>query len=502
MTSEHCDAVVIGSGFGGAATAHALAAAGVSVLLLERGGRVKRDDLDWDQYEILVKQRYRGDSPLLVKQYRDRGFKRMHEAETVGGMSIFYGGASLRLRPNDFARWPIGYADLEPYYTRTEELLEVHGDAGQDPFEPPRSADYPLRSIGLTRPAQRISEAAAKVGYTPFRIPLAINFRRHDKPLCIKCITCDGFPCKIEAKNDVATTLLRSAQERGLRITPGVTVARLVEENGRITAVECIEKSTGKRYTVSPRLVVLSAGALHSPAILLRSGLERFEQHRFIGRFLMRHGNAVVSGLFPFRTNPEQIFHKQLCFTDFYEDLRARLGSAAGVIQDVYTPRPEVIGHFAPPGLRWLASLASPNLQNLLCIAEDDPQFDNAVGLAPERDAHGLELVRVTHRYTRDDRVRRGHLVARAKEVLRAAGSLASYVRLIPSFSHAVGTVRFGRTADASVLDENCRFRGVDNLFVLDGSFMPTSGGVNPSLTIAANALRVSDHILAHFDWS
>ena len=501
MKSEHCDAVVIGSGFGGAATAHALAAAGADVLLLERGGRVKRDDLDWDQWEILVKQRYRGDAPLLVKQYRDRNYRPLHEAETVGGMSIFYGGASLRLRPNDFAQWPISYADLEPYYARAEELLEVHGDAEQDPFEPPRSAAYPFRSIGLTHPAQRIHGAAAKLGYAPFRVPLAINFRRHERPLCIKCITCDGFPCKLEAKNDVATILLQTARERAPRVMPGVAVARLVEKSGRIAAVDCVEKSTGKRFTVAPRLAVLSAGALHSPAVLLRSGLEGYEHCRFIGRFLMRHANAVVSGLFPFKTNPEQIFHKQLCFTDFYEDLRARLGTATGVIQDVYTPRPEVIGHFAPRGLRWLARLASPNLQNLLCVAEDDPQLENRVELAPETDPHGMELVRVTHRYTREDRERRRHLVVRARKILRAAGSLAAYVRLIPSFSHAVGTVRFGRSPGESVLDENCRFRGVDNLFVVDGSFMPTSGGVNPSLTIAANALRVSDHILANHEW-
>ena len=479
--------------------AHALSAAGIKTLLLERGGWARRDDLDWDQWNILVEQSYRSESPLLVKQYRDRQHRKTYSNEVVGGGSVFYGAASLRLRENDFAGWPITYADLESYYTRAEAQLGVHGQAGRDRCEAPRSEDYPFASIELTRPAQRIYEAARKLGYQPFKIPLAINFRNQERPLCIRCITCDGFPCKIEAKNDLATTLLREAQDFGLQIMPGIIAGRLVEEKGRIAAVECIDKSTRKTFSLSSKLVILSAGTLHSPAILLRSNLEGYEHHKLIGRFLMRHCNSVVSGFFPFRTNPEQIFHKQLCFTDFYEDRREEFGTAVGVIQDVYTPSAEVIGHFAPRGLRWLAALAAPFLQNLLCIAEDDPQFDNAVGLAAEKDAYGLELVKLTHRYTENDCERRDYLIDKAKKVLKAGGGLTSYVRMIPSFSHAVGTLRFGRSPQESVLDENCRFWGVDNLFVLDGSFLPTSGGVNPSLTIAANAFRVSDHIIEHF---
>lgn len=496
---EQYDAVIVGSGFGGAAAAYSLVEAGWKTLLIERGGQVQRDKLDWDPREILIRPRYRSRSPLLVKQYGARQFSRVYPNEVVGGLSVFYGGASLRLRQADMARWPISYAELEPHYGRAEQLLGVHGQAGQDPHEPPRSSDYPAGPIALTEPARRIHAAARKLGLRPFPIPLAINFSSHARPLCIQCSTCDGFPCRIEAKNDVAVTLLAQAQEKGLEIAAGTIVRRLIEEKGRIIAVECMDRESRQERSFAGRVVVLAAGALHSPAILLRSRLEGFAQHRRIGRFLMRHCNAVASYVFPFRTNPEQVFHKQLCFTDFYEEMRERLGTAVGVIQDIYTPTAEVLRHAAPRGFKTAAGLLGGFIQNLLCIAEDDPQEENRVWLADERDDYGMELVAVEHRYSRDDRARRDFLVARAGEVLRRAGGLIPYTYEIDTFSHAVGTLRCGTSAAESVLDADCRFWGIENLFVLDGSVIPASGGVNPSLTIAANALRVADRITAQY---
>ncbi len=493
MKSAPYDAVVIGSGFGGAAAAHSLAAAGRKTLVLERGDWARRDDLDWNQREILLKLRYRSDAPVLVKQYGDRKYKPFYPNATVGGMSVFYGGASLRLRPADFARWPLSYDDVEPYYNKSEQLLGVHGVAGEDPCEPPRSQDYPFGPIQFSAPAQRLWDGAQKVGYRPFRIPLAINFSNADRPLCIRCITCDGFPCKIEAKNDLSATLLKEGQENGLDIMPGIVVKKLVERNGCIVTAECVDKNSGRSFTVEGSLFVVAAGALHSPALLLRSGLD----NSCVGRYLMRHCNAVVSVIFPCRTNPGQVFHKQLCFSDFYEDMRQELGTAVGVIQDIYTPAPEVIRHHAPWGFKRLAGMLSGCMQNLLCIAEDDPQYDNRVELADERDAFGLPLTQVTHAYSAADYRRLDHLKKRARRVLRAAGGLIPCTYRIDSFSHAVGSVRCGGDPQTSALDPECRFWGVDNLYVLDGSALPTSGGVNPSLTIAANAFRVADRIIA-----
>ncbi len=465
--------------------------------MLERGGWAKRDNWDWNQRKILLEQRYKSASPLLAKQYNDREFEPIYPNEAVGGMSVFYGGASLRLRENDFGKWPIKYEDLENYYCKSERLLGVHGQSGEDVCEPRRSQDYPFRSVELAPPAQRIRAAAHKVGYRPGKIPLAINFGNGARPVCIRCNTCDGFPCKIEAKNDLTTTILQEAQGFGLEIMAGAIATRVVEKNGRINSVECIDKESRRPFALSAGIVLLCAGALHSPAILLRSKLEGGSNREFVGRFLMRHCNAVVGFVFPRKTNPQNTFHKQLCFTEFYEDMRDKFGTATGIIQDIYTPAPEVVGHFAPRGLKKVAGVVARHMQNLLCIAEDDPQFGNGVNLAKEKDPYGVEIIRITHKYTSNDRERLNYLKARARKVLRAAGGAIPYTYAINSFSHAVGTLRFGCSPGQSVLDENCRLWGVDNLFVLDGSFMPTSGGVNPSLTIAANAFRVSDHIIS-----
>jgi choline dehydrogenase-like flavoprotein len=496
MNAASYDAVVIGSGFGGACAAHALTSAGQRTLLLERGGWPCRDERDWDQRSILIDKRYQGESPLLIRQYDSRTFKPLYPNETVGGMSVFYGGASLRLRESDFARWPFGYAALEPYYTRAEQLLGVHGQAGQDPFEPPRSAPYPFAPPALTPPAQRIAQAARSLGHRAFPIPLALNFSDPARPRCILCNTCDGFPCRIEAKNDLAITLLQQAQAQGLRILAGAIAARLVRRQGRITSVEGIDKTTRQPFSFAARLFVLAGGAIHSPALLLRSGLGS----PLVGRCLMRHCNGVVAGIFPFATNPAQVLHKQLCLTDFYEDHRAQHCAATGIIQDIYTPAPQVIRHFAPFGLKRIAGLVAGHMQNLLCIAEDEPLPENQVTLSVQRDIFGVELVQVQHRYTRADYARRDYLAARARKVLRSAGALLFKTYRVDSFSHAVGSVRFGTSPETSALDPHCRLWETENLFVVDGSFMPTSGGVNPSLTIAANALRVGEYLTKNFD--
>ena len=490
------DIVIIGTGFGGSACAYALANAGLKVLLLERGEWARRDADDWDPRSILIEKNYQGPSPLRVKQYVDADFCDVPENEVVGGMSVFYGGASLRLRERDFDAWPISYSDLAPYYDQVEELLEVHGMMGVDPFEPPRKGEYSCAPIELTSPAQRILRAGQALGHRPFRIPLALNFSNTERTVCIRCLTCDGFPCQIEAKNDLTMTLLKKAQEASAEIVAGVQVVRVVHTRGKVHSIVCIDRRTKETFEVPASIAIVAAGALQSPAILLRSELDQFPHGDLIGRFLMRHCNAVVAGIFPFRTNPDGVFHKQLCFSDFYEDFRDQDGMAVGVIQDIYTPSPDVLKSHAPFGLKNAAAFSAGWLQNLLCVAEDEPQYDNCVTLAEQRDVYGVERVQVAHTYTDRDCGRRDYLVGKAKEILRKAGALFFHTYVVDSFSHGVGSVRMGHDEEASILTANCQFGGLDNLFVVDGSVFPVSGGVNPSLTIAANALRVADSIV------
>ncbi len=492
------DVVVIGSGLGGALAGHRLTEAGARVLVLERGRWPHRDEGDWDPQAILTDLRYRGPVSLSVRQRGDRQFRPLPMNETVGGMSAFYGGASLRLRPADFARWPFDYDDLEPFYDRAERLLGVHGRAGADPSEPPRSGAYPFAPIPYSAPAERIRGAGESLGLRPFPIPLAINFSGSGGPRCVRCNTCDGFPCAIEAKNDAAG-ILRHAERQGLTVRPGVVVRTLEIAGGRVARAHCGDQESGEAFSIEAPLFVLAAGALGSPAVLLRSGLAARDGSGPlpIGRFLMRHCNAVVAGFFPFRTNPEAVFHKQVCFTDFYEDRRTRDGLAVGIIQDIYTPDVGVVRRAAGRlAGAFLAEALVHRLQNLLCVAEDAPDPDNRVFLADETDPFGLPRTQVEHRYRNADEERLRLLVRKARKILRAAGALATHVWPISSFSHAVGTLRMGERADEAPLDPAGRVRGLDNLFVTDGSAFPASGGVNPSLTIAAGALRVAEGIV------
>lgn len=498
MHNQLFDVAVIGSGFGGATAAYALSNAGLKTILIERGSWAARDQRDWDAKEILVDKRYKSNSPLLVKQYQ-RQPEFDYPNEVVGGMSIFYGGAAIRLRQTDFTEWPIVYSDLEEYYKKAESLYEVHGIPNCDPFEPPRSSDFEFATPELTKPAHRIYLAAKKLGYRPFPLPLAINYHNQSRPICSNCFTCDGFPCKTEAKNDTTTTALKKSSPSHLKIYTGLIANKLLSKDNIITGLECIKQETKEKFNISAKLFVISAGAIQSPALLLRSDIQKYDQSNSLGRYLMRHCNGIVGAVFPYKINPENTNHKQVGITHFYEDMREISGKAVGIIQDMCMPPREAVKHFAPKGLGQISSLLSSYIQSLICIAEDTPQFENKVSLNTKIDTFGIPLININHSYSKDDYQRRNYLMKQAKIILRNAGSLVRQAKEIDSFSHAVGTVRFGNSPNTSVLDKTCRANGIKNLFVLDGSFMPTSGGVNPSLTIAANSLRVSDYIIDHY---
>jgi choline dehydrogenase-like flavoprotein len=489
--SRHYDAVVVGSGFGGATTAYKLARAGARTLLIERGGWVERDDADWDAGQILLRKRYMSETPVNVSLYGgDRPQEYLNES--VGGMSVFYGGASLRLRENDFERWPIGYTNLSAYYDEAEVLLNVHGSSGDDPYEPARSSAYPAKPVSLTAPAERIHEAARSLGHRPFQIPLAINFSDQTRPTCILCTTCDGYPCRIEAKNDLTTTVLQDAQAAGLEIVANCVATSYRWRGEKVEAIGCVDRISGETVEYTADTFVLSAGAINSPAILLRSGLDG----PFVGRYLMRHCNVIITCVFPYQTNPDRTFHKQTCLTDFYEQQRTETGAAVGVIQDIYTPDPVVMKAHAPWWGKSVIGLTHRYMQNLLCVAEDEPQEQNRVTLSQELDAYDQQIAHISHDYTEADKARSNILAQGAKAILQEAGGRFPYRYLIDTFSHGVGSVRMGSSQDESALDTNCRLRSMDNLYVVDGCFMPTSGGVNPSLTIAANGLRVGDHLV------
>jgi len=520
------DAIIIGSGFGGGGVAHQLVRAGWRVLMLERGERVERGDHNWEPDGSLdLTPFYSKETPYSVAEQIDKTASKLDKLLTrrtgattvascycVGGPSVFYGAVSLRLRAQDFepdpvhgdsgADWPFGYDTLESHYGAAEALLDVAGEAGKDPSEPPRSSDYPQPPAPLSATSQMIAGAAERLGLSPFRLPLAINYASAgERSACVGCTTCDTFACAIEAKNDVATRVLEPLFSRGLELRPNTVVTRLVADGDRVVAVEATDRQSGEQMRFEADHFIVSAGALATPHLLLASGLDELNPGGdVVGRYLTRHCNAIAFGLFRRPVNPAQEFHKQIGLHDYYygDERVAALGKLGG-IQQLHSPPVGLVHQHLPPGFAHLVgALIVPRMTGLLVMAEDEPRYDNRVMLrVGEPDQFGLPAAEIRHTYTDRDLGARDALLVRAREVLTEAGAMWCYSHYIHTFSHAAGTVRMGRDPSKSALDEYCRFRGIRNLRVVDASILPSGGGVNPSLTVAANALRVGEHLAA-----
>jgi choline dehydrogenase-like flavoprotein len=512
VAEEWYDAIVIGSGFGGAMAAWVLVDAGWSVLMLERGGWVTRGKHNWSPDGVgPLTSHYSTESA-----YRVAGGGRARSAgafHCVGGPSVFYGGVAFRYRAEDFehdpeiagssgARWPWAYDEIEPYYSEAERILGVAGESGVDPTEPPRGVPFPHPAAELAPISRQLGQAAKELGCRPFRLPLAINYSpAPDRRACIRCGTCDGFACAIGAKNDLATALLRPLLGRGLQLRANTVVTRLTAKSGCITAVHGVDRESGAAQTFRGHVVILAAGALASPHLLLASGLHRLNPGgHVVGRYLMRHYNKIAFGIFPQRPNPGGGFHKQLAIHDFYfgdPDAPGPRGKLGG-IQQLATPPAGLVRAQLPRLVGAACARWVDHLTGLLVIAEDQPQYENRVLLdGGPADRYGLPQLRITHRYSPRDVAAGTALTARARAILRRAGAWAFYQHRIDTFSHALGTVRMGPDPRTSAVDPECRFRGMENLYVVDGSVMPTSAGVNPSLTIAANSLRAASRIVA-----
>jgi choline dehydrogenase-like flavoprotein len=495
------DAIVIGSGFGGAMAAHALVHAGQRVLMLERGGWVGRGPDSWGPRGAgLVTPHYTMDSAYDVTAGR-----RHYQAGSwncVGGQSVFYGGASYRFRESDFehhekivgtsgAEWPFGYDDIEPFYSRAELLLGVAGESGRDPTEPSRSVAYPQSPAPLARSARSIADAATRLGLTPSRIPLAISYTAKEgetRSGCIMCGSCDGYACAAEAKNDLASAVIPELVRQGMTLRTNTVCVRLVRSGSRVTEVECVNRVTGQRERMSADRIILGAGTLATPHLLLASNLAVVNPAAgAVGRYLTRHRNAVVFGVYARRPNPTHEFDKQIAIFDFYR--------TAGCIQQM-TPPEGLVRAYLPPLLRTPAAMVLSRASGLLVIAEDQPNADNSVSVDwSQTDRYGLPRLRIRHQYSAHDERAAAELIVQAKRVLRETGARFTFVRPIETFSHALGTVRMGVDPRTAPLDEDGRFRGLDNVYVVDGSALPRSASVNPSLTIAANALRIGANI-------
>ncbi|MEZ4399719.1 MAG: GMC family oxidoreductase [Kofleriaceae bacterium] len=515
MSSPRWDAIIIGSGSGGAMIAERLVTAGARVLMLERGAWVDRGEAAW-----------RPEASLELTRHYDREIPYRCVAggyggeiagyACVGGPSVFYGCVAFRFRERDFAgdpdvvadsgaAFPFGYDELEPYYDAAEGLLQIAGDDAGDPTAPRRRRPFPQPPAPLATISDRIASAARALGASPFRLPLAIN---HTDPAraCVGCRTCDTYACAIEAKNDAATMLVKPLVARGLTLRTQCVVTRIVVEDGRAVGVEVVERAEGSRpERLAAEQIIVAAGALGTPHLLLASDLDAASPAPgAVGRYLMRHANAMVFGFYPRRPDPARVFHKQLAIHDWYFGAEGKdaVGlTKLGGVQQVMTPPRELVRAHLPPVVRGPISALTEQLTGLLCIAEDQPKVTNGVTIdRARRDRFGLPQLVIETRYGARDKRALGVLVRRAKRVLRGSGAWATHTHHIKTFSHVLGTVRMGRDPATAPVDPAGRYRGVDRLWIADGSVLPLSAGVNPSLTIAAMALRTADFVTGQRD--
>jgi len=513
----HYDVIIIGSGAGGGTLFHALAPTGKRILLLERGEYVPREKDNWSTKAVNLDGKYN-----TKEVWRDREGNDLHPHTNywVGGNTKFYGAALFRLRREDFGEikhhggvspaWPISYQDMEPYYTRAEQLYQVHGERGVDPTDPPAGSPYPHPPVSHEPRIQQLSDDLARLGLRPFHVPLGIMLDEKDpvRSRCIRCETCDGHPCLVYAKSDAQVvcvdpalahpnvTLLTGAYVRRLETNPsGRAVARVIVERG------------GATEAYSADLVVVSAGAINSAALLLRSANDRHPRglangSDVVGRHYMGHVNSILMAISKC-PNPT-VFQKTLAVNDFY------FGSPEwvfpmGHISFVGKLDGQTLKAGAPaiaPG--WTLDLMGRHSLDFWLTSEDLPDPDNRVTLdrngdialsyAPNNEEGHQRLIdKLKGLMKQQTRCRvHGH---ECHEGLFVRNLYLGQRIPLAGVAHQNGTVRFGHDAKTSALDANCKAHEVDNLYVVDASFFPSSAAVNPALTIMANALRVADHL-------
>ena len=519
MADDHYDVLVVGSGPGGATTAARVAETGKRVLMLERGDFLRPERDNWSSRAVFGDGRYTAGETFY--DLHDRPFRpELHYY--VGGNSKVYGAALFRLRPADFGEvqhrsgvapaWPLNYDDMEPYYVRAEHLFWVHGQHGEDPFAGLSSRDYPHPPVQHEPRIQRLSDGLEKLGLHPFHLPLGVGLtedahgRATADSRCIRCDRIDGFPCLLGAKADAEMAVVRPAlaAHPNLSLLTRTTVERLItDSSGRCVSGVAVTLPDGSPHAFTADIVVLSAGAILPAALLLKSATGRHphglaNSSDMAGRNYMRHNNLALIA-FSREPNPT-VFQKTLALNDFYGP-GEHWAYPMGHIQMLGKSDDWQIKGSAPRGLRWAPSAPYGEVArhsiDFWLSSEDLPlagsritlRRDGTIRLAlpPGNNTEGLTRLRRTFQGML------GNLGMLDTTFVR---SLYLHKGLdVAATAHQAGTARFGTDPATSVLDVNCKAHDLDNLYVVDSSFMPSVGAVNPTLTIIANALRVGDHI-------
>lgn len=497
MQTIKADLVIIGSGVGGSAIAHQVAGNGAKILILERGDDLPNEPQNNDAEAVFVQSRYK-----TQDEWADLNgaIYRPGQYYYVGGHTKFYGTAMFRFREADFHEtrmdgaispaWPISYEDLAPYYAIAETLYGVRGSAGIDPTEPPRDS-FPHAAIPHEPVIAAVADQLRKQGLTPFAMPSAVDYGPGGR--CKRCGSCDAFACRYDAKGDADSRVMRPLlTHEHVRLERNTEVTHLVTDAAGHRIVAAIARRGAEVLRIEAPVFVLSAGAINSALILLRSACEAApdglaNRSGVVGRHLMNHHLTGLMGVKPFVRN-ETKFTKTLSVNDFYRGLPGDT-DARGNIQMLGNIKGAMIRSTHPRTPRAVADWLGRHSVDFLAMGEDLPCWDSRVCLM------GDGKVQVDYRPGGADAHDR--FVHHVRRVLRRAGYpvVLRHSFGIQAPSHQCGTVRMGDDSATSALDGFCRSHDHPNLYVVDGSFFPSSAALNPALTIAAQALRVGAHL-------
>jgi len=513
--SDEYDVIIVGSGAGGGTLAHRLAPSGKRVLILERGDWLPREIENWDATAVFVDNRY-----VSKDTWYDQNGKPFQPQihYFVGGATKFYGAALYRLRERDFGElqhhdgmspaWPVGYDVFEPFYTQAEQLYQVHGARGEDSTDPWSSAPYAFPPVSNEPRIQRLYDDLAAVGLHPFHAPCGIMLDEANPAFstCIRCATCDGFPCLVHAKSDADVIAVRPAiRHNNVTLVRNAQVRRLETNGSGRTVTSVVADVDGEEQRFTGSIVVVSAGAANSAQILLASANDQHPNGLAngsdqVGRNYMFHNSRAFLAIS--REKNDTKFQKTLGLNDYYfgdDEFTYPMGNVQMVGKSsapMYRGEKPIETTLAPT---FALNDVAERAVDFWLSTEDLPSPGNRVTL----NSHGNVILS----YTPNNREPLEQLYHRVKKHLSHLGMHPHH--LIPrniymkndipvaGCAHQVGTVRFGTDPATSVLDPDCKAHELDNLYVVDTSFFPSIGAVNPALTAMANALRVGDHLVA-----
>jgi len=514
QVTDHYDVIIVGTGAGGGTLAHTLAPSGKRILLLERGNYLPREKDNWDPPQVFIDGRY-----ISKDTWYDADGKPFQPQVHyfVGGATKMYGAALYRLRPGDFGEirhadgpspaWPLSYDEFEPWYTKAEWLYQVHGVHGDDPTEGHWSRQYPWPPVSNEPRIQEIFDSLRQGGYQPFPAPCGILLNEANRPAstCIRCNTCDGFPCLVHAKSDAEVIAVRPILDReNVTLLVDAEVERLETDQSGSSVTGVVVSRGGGRETYSADVVAVCAGAANSARILLRSASGRHPAGLAngsdqVGRNYMFHNSNAVVALD--KQPNDTVFQKTMALNDFYFAGDGRewpLGNIQMIGKSNWAAMKGEEPKLTKLAPRFALEEVARHAVDFWLTTEDVPKPGNRVTV--DRDGN----VHLAYRQTNDAEA--DGLYQELRKILNHVGLAAHHVLQknfymnmaipIAGVAHQAGTCRFGTDPATSVLDVTCRAHEVDNLYVVDTSFMPSIGAVNPALTAMANAIRVGEHLL------